>query len=320
MGGDLGPGPLIKAAKKFSKDNKDVYLYIVGNKEIVSKHLDIENLDFNGEFVSASTHLDSNDSHLAFFRKKDNSMQVAVNLVKAKTVDAVISAGNSGAYVGGATLVLKTMKNVIRPVFMPIIPTITNQPFCLLDGGAFLEVNSEILRQWSVLGSVFSTLVLNKPSPKVGLLNIGTEPGKGTKKYIEYHDYLINKVENFVGNVEARTVLDGEIDVILCDGFTGNILLKAVEGTAKSISSILKRSLLKSPLGITAALLSFNIFRKIRKKLDYREVGGALVLGLNGVVVKAHGSTDSTAMINALKLAHKTVKFETLKKIQTALQ
>ena len=319
MGGDLGPGPLIKAAKKFSKNNKDVYLYIVGSKEKVSEYQDLKNLEFNGEFISASEYLDSNDSHLAFFRKKNNSMQVAVNLVKNKTADAVISAGNSGAYVGCATLTLKTMRNVIRPVFMPIIPTITNQPFCLLDGGAFLEVNSEVLRQWSVLGSVFSKLVLNKPSPKIGLLNIGTEPGKGTKKYIEYHDYLKSKIENFVGNVEARTVLGGEIDVVLCDGFTGNILLKAIEGTAKSISKVLKESLLKSPLGITAALLSFNIFRKIRKKLDYREVGGALVLGLNGVVVKAHGSTDCKAMVNALKLAHKTVKFKTLEKIKNAL-
>ena len=244
----------------------------------------------------------------AFKEKKDSSLTVGLNMVKHGEGDAFVSAGSTGALLAGATLLVKRIKGIRRAAMAPVVPT-GGGGAVLVDCGATAEGTPEFLLQFAFMGSYYAERVLGRPEPKVGLLNIGTEPSKGTDLQREAYA-LLNKAGeegriNFVGNVEAREAMEGtaEVDVLVADGYSGNIFLKAVEGAALFMSREMKKMFLKSLKTKIAALLMKDGLRDFKKLLDSNEVGGTALVGISKPVIKAHGSSNGTAMKNAIRQA-----------------
>ena len=244
----------------------------------------------------------------AFKEKKGSSLTVGLNMVKHGEGDAFVSAGSTGALLAGATLLVKRIKGIRRAAMAPVVPT-GGGGAVLVDCGATAEGTPEFLLQFAFMGSYYAERVLGRPEPKVGLLNIGTEPSKGTDLQREAYA-LLNKAGeegriNFVGNVEAREAMEGtaEVDVLVADGYSGNIFLKAVEGAALFMSREMKKMFLKSLKTKIAALLMKDGLRDFKKLLDSNEVGGTALVGISKPVIKAHGSSNGTAMKNAIRQA-----------------
>ncbi|RLC52518.1 MAG: phosphate acyltransferase PlsX, partial [Candidatus Cloacimonadota bacterium] len=238
-------------------------------------------------------------------KKKDSSLVKAVYLQKEGKVDGVVSAGNTGAVMTASLFGYGRIKNILRPAIATAFPTQTH-PEIILDVGANTECSAEILLQFAKLGSLYSRFIFGKENPKVALLNIGEESSKGTEIYKNAHKLMKNfKDINFVGNIEGKDLLKGIVDVVVCDGFVGNVMLKTVEGAAYSIFSIMKEQIKKDWIAKLGALLSFPVYAYLKKKLDHTEYGGALLIGLNGISVVSHGRSDAKAIKNAVKVAAK---------------
>lgn len=305
MGGDNAPCEIVKGAviahKTFGYD-----MILVGREDEVKACLKEEGaLDLAGITVKhASDVIDMNDEPAAAIRrKKDSSMVVALNLLKAGEGDAVVSAGSTGALLTGATLLVRRIKGIRRACLAPTVPN-ANQGFVLIDAGANAECTSEQLLQFGYMGSLYAEKVLGVARPRVALLNNGAEEHKGTPMHQETHK-LLSQAEglNFVGNVEGSGVLFGDVDVVVSDGFSGNILLKSIEGTAKFILKMLKEVLYASLKNKLAALVIKNDLNGLKSKLDPNEVGGTALLGISKPVIKAHGSSTAPAIVNAVKQA-----------------
>jgi len=242
---------------------------------------------------------------LAVRKKKNSSMNVALQLVKEKKAIACVSAGNTGALMSASLLKLGRIKGVLRPAITTIFPNKTGN-MVVLDVGANSDCKAEYLEQFAVMGSIYSENVLGKTNPKVALLNIGEEEGKGNELMAKSYGILkSNSKINFVGNIEPNEMFNGEVDVIVTDGFTGNIVLKTGEGIVQFIFDTLKSSINESLLNKIAALMLKPVFKKMKKDIDASEYGGALFLGLEGMSLKAHGGSDSKAIKNGIKAAHK---------------
>lgn len=321
MGGDKAPFETVKGAVKALEESESLHLILVGKKEIVEEELSKYKVDRDRiEIVDAREKIEMTDDPVTAVKgKKDSSMNRTLELVKEGIADASVSAGNTGALITASQLKLKRIKGVLRPAIATMFPNKTGK-MLMLDVGATADCKPEFLNQYAMMGSKYLEVLLGKKNPTVGLLNIGTEEGKGNE--ITREAYLLlkeNKTINFMGNVESTEVMNGNIDVVVTDGFTGNMVLKTSEGVAKFIVSSLKEEIGKSFIYKLGALLIKPAIKHIAKKMDSSEYGGAIFLGLNGISIKAHGNSDSTGIKNAIKVANKFAEMNFIEELKNVI-
>ena len=309
MGGDNAPLAPVQGALQAVKEY-GVEVVLVGRGEEILKALRSEGVDGLPKGLSI-THADQvvemcDNPATAFKEKKDSSLTVGLNMVKNGEGDAFVSAGSTGALLAGAALLVKRIKGIRRAAMAPVVPT-GGGGAVLVDCGATAEGTPEFLLQFAFMGSYYAERVLGRPEPKVGLLNIGGEPSKGTDLQREAYALLKQAGEegriNFVGNVEAREAVEGAVDVIVADGYSGNIFLKTMEGTGLFLAREIKKMFMRSLRSKLAALLVKDGIRDFKKLLDSNEVGGTALVGIARPVIKAHGSSNGTAMKNAIRQA-----------------
>ena len=328
MGGDFAPEAPVMGAVQAAKDfGAQITLVGKGNEilEVLRKH-NIENLPEGLEVANADEVVDMHDDPANVIRKKKNSsMVLGLKMVAEGEGDAFVSAGSTGALLSGATLIVKRVKGIRRAAMGPVMPNKAGGKTVILDCGANAECTPEFLLQFGLVGSLYAKKYLGVKNPKVGLLNIGTEDTKGTPLQKEAYALLTEAANqgilHFVGNVEARDVPLGAVDVVVCDGFAGNVLLKTIEGTAMFMGSLMKHRIFKR-----------NIFSKIgylfckpgvdevMKMLDYREIGGTEFLGIKKHVIKAHGSSDALAFRNAIAQAMDAAKSDISEELEQGLK
>ncbi len=310
MGGDNAPHEIIKGC--IDAANKNVKIILVGKKNLIeSQKFNFTNI----EILNATEVINTEDSPIwALKNKKDSSIVKGLNLVKEKIADGFVSAGNTGAILSCATILLKRIPKINRPALATPLPNI-NGISLLLDSGANVECKPIYLEQFAKMGSVYMENVMGIKNPRVGLVNVGVEDTKGNTLTKEAYEILKGSNLNFIGNVEARDIPAGIADVIVCDGFTGNVILKNTEGVAQNIFKMLKTELKKNFSRKLGAILAKPAFMNMKKKFDYAEIGGAPFLGLTSIVVKAHGSSNAKAIKNAISQCVNFIKADVTKKI-----
>lgn len=313
MGGDNAPQAPVMGAVEANREY-GVGVILVGRGETILKVLEdngIKELPAGVEIAHASEVVEMCDNPATAFReKKDSSLTVGLNLLKSGEGDAFVSAGSTGALLSGATLVVKRIRGIRRAALAPVVPT-GNGGAVLIDCGANAECPPEYLLQFAYMGSYYAEHVLGRPEPRVGLLNIGVEPSKGTSLQTAVYPMLVEAGKagriNFVGNVEAREAVEGAVDVIVCDGYSGNIFLKTMEGTGLFLVRELKGVFTKNLLTKLAAVLVSGGLKQMKKLLSSSEVGGTALVGISKPVIKAHGSSDAYAIKNAVRQAKQYV-------------
>jgi len=305
MGGDFGPEVVLPAAFNVVKKHKNVRIILVGDETVLRACAKEKNYSMNAsiEIQHASQIVEMHDEPgQAIRKKKDSSMRVAINMVHEGRAQAVVSAGNTGALMAIAKFVLKTLPGVSRPAISTTLPSMTGHTH-MLDLGANVDCTSDNLFQFAVMGSVLAEAVDNTQNPKVGLLNIGSEATKGNAQVKAAHEHLVNAPINYIGYVEGDDIYNGSVDVVVCDGFVGNVSLKTSEGVAKMISHFMKEEFKKSLYNKLAALIAMPVLKAFRKRIDPRSYNGASLLGLRGIVIKSHGGADVFAYTNAIEIA-----------------
>ena len=325
MGGDHAPDAIVQGAIDAAKEFA-VQIVLVGRGETVLNSLRAlghDTLPEGIEIANADDVVDMHDDPATVVRKrKDSSMVVGLRMLADGQGDAMISAGSTGALLSAATLVVKRVKGIRRAAFCPEIPT--DKKTLLIDCGANAECTPEFLVQFAFLGAAYARKVQGKANPKVGLLNIGSEDSKGTSLQKEVYGILQKAADqgliNFVGNVESREVMMDAVDVVVADGFSGNILLKSIEGTASYMAGMMKAMFKKNLLTKIGALLCKDGIAAFKKRMDYREVGGTMLLGITKPVVKAHGSSDARAIRSAVKQAMEAVQGDLTPELQACMQ
>ena len=314
MGGDHAPDAIVAGTVRAAKE-LDAELVLVGRGAEVLQALEkqgITNLPKGLEVANAEDVVDMHDDPATVVRKRrDSSMVVGLRMLAEEKGDAFISAGSTGALLAASTLIVKRIPGIRRAAMAPILPTASG-PCVLIDCGANAECTPEFLQQFACMGSYFAKAALGIPEPRVGLLNIGSEDSKGTELQREAYGLLqaLNDTGTirFIGNVEARDVPLGGADVVVADGFSGNILLKTMEGTARFMSDQLKKIFLRNALTKVSALFCKSGISDLKRMMDYREVGGTPFLGITKPILKAHGSSDALAIYNAIRQAVRTVE------------
>ncbi|MCM3625989.1 phosphate acyltransferase PlsX [Paenibacillus glycanilyticus] len=303
MGGDHAPGLIVQGVLEAAAEWPDIELVLVGDTAAIEPLL-------KGQKPANMTlcHTDEvigpdEEPVKAVRRKKGSSMVVAGQLVREKRADAMISAGNTGALMTTGLLVVGRLDGIERPALAPMLPTMDDVGVLALDLGANMDAKPEHLLQYAIMGSIYRAKVHGFDNPRVGLLNVGTEERKGNELTKAAYDLLEQAPINFIGNVEARDLLSRSCDILICDGFAGNIMLKAMEGTAGSLMTFLKDAFGETLLTKLAAAVMMPKLRALKKKMDYKEHGSAPLLGLNGLVMKCHGSSDALAVKNAIRQA-----------------
>lgn len=313
--------PVLGAYEAVEKFN-DIEILLYGQADEIKKYMKEPHERIKIVHCEEVIPMDIKDPAMAIRKYKDSSMVRACKDAKAGEIDAVVSAGATGALIAAGTLVVKRLKEVERPALAPVMPTIKANKYTILcDAGATSEAKPQYLYQNAKIASIYAKEVLHIQNPSVALLNIGTEEGKGTDLQKEAFKLIqADSSINFVGNMEGKTMISGEVDIIVADGYSGNIALKAVEGTSKSVFSLLKEELMSSTRGKVGALILKPIFSRIKKRMDASEVGGAMLLGVTAPVIKAHGSSDSLAIMNAIRQAREAVSQDVVNKISQALR
>ena len=309
MGGDGGPEIIMPSVKDFLSENREVKIDVYGDEKILSKYLNLfdSGISRNLKIIHTDEKVLSEDSPSHALRhKKNSSMSMAIKSVKDKNAQACVSAGNTGALMAISRFILGTLDGIDRPAIESMLPSLNGHTH-VLDLGANIDSKAEHLYQFAVMGSALSSVLDEKENPSVGLLNVGEETIKGNTQVKEAHDLLLTSKLNYVGFVEGDDIFCGNIDVIVCDGFVGNIALKTSEGTAKFISSKLKDEFKKNIFTKIAGILSMKVLNSFKKVADPRKYNGASLLGLKGIIVKSHGGADSFAFNNSLKIALKEV-------------
>lgn len=302
LNNDGGELEAIKAAKKFAIENPNYYLILVGNEKNITSFIDINKVK-NIEIFQSDSITHKVDNFRELLRQK-SSMLDSFDLMERKNADGLLSSGDSGAFISIATLKIKRLNGVSRPAFMPIIPSILNSNFFLLDVGANLEIKPNYLFEWAIIANIFySTLYGNKVN-NFGILNIGTEDYKGLPILKEANELIKNQAReigfNYKGFVEPSDLIEGKVNVALSDGYAGNIFLKTLESSFMNFGKLFKNILLLNLKNKIAGLLIKKDLIKLKKKFDYRNTGGAFIVGLEKVIVKAHGRSDEIAFYNAL--------------------
>ena len=315
MGGDNAPVEIIKGAVDAVKEY-GIEVTLIGDEQIIENVFTNRKLSHEGiSIINATEIISMNEEPVAAVRKKKDSPMVKGALLVKGTHDSVfVSAGSTGALLSSALLYTGRIKGVQRPALCTVVNV--NKPIAILDNGANADCKAEYFVQFAQMGCAYFTAVTGIESPKVGLLNIGTEDIKGNALYKEAHNLLKECPNiNFIGNVEGNNVLDSEADVIVCDGFTGNVMLKTIEGTFKTTLGVIKDVFKKDFFTKLSALMVKNALSEKKAMLDPKAYGGVPLLGVNGTVIKAHGNSDAYAIKNALKQANTLLKNDVLSKI-----
>ncbi len=316
MGGDNAPKSTVEGAVLAAKRFDDIEIVLVGQVNQMEKY---KTPDFpaNITMVNASEVILTEEEPVkAVRRRKDSSLIVAAKMVKEKVADAVITAGSTGAFMAAGLLVVGRLKGIERPALAPVLPTTGENGVLVLDVGANMDPTPENLVQYALMGKVYAEQVLGIDNPRIGLLNVGTEDAKGNELTKKTFPLLKELSIHFIGNVEARDIPSGVCDVLITDGFSGNIVLKLTEGLASSIFKMFKNELTKTLITKMAALILKPGLSNLKKTMDYSEVGGAPLLGVDGAFIKAHGSSDSKAIMNAVKQARIFLKNKVMEKIK----
>ncbi len=306
MGGDNAPGAIVEGCRMAVAEMPDVRILLSGMPEAVEPLL-------NGapriELIPATEMIDPHEAPLLAVRKKhDSSMVKCALAVKEGRAQAMVSAGSTGAILACGILRIGRIQGIDRPALAPVLPG-TQKPFLLIDCGANVDCQPEYLRQFGLMGSVYMQKVLGVTEPDVRLANIGEEPEKGSRLYKEAHELMrAQGAYRFGGNIEAREIPTGTADVVVADGFDGNLILKYTEGMAIALTSMLKSEMLSSARTKLGAMLVKPALRAFKKRLDYEQYGGAPLLGISGAVVKAHGSSNAVAVMNAVRQARRMVE------------
>lgn len=316
MGADNSPRAQVEGAI-MAAGAIDAQLILVGDEGRIRGLLDANG--YYGDKITV-VHADEvitndEDPALAVRRKKNASITVAAKLLKDGEGDALVSMGSTGAVLAAALLIVGRIKGVIRPAMAPVIPT-EKGPSVLIDCGANADCRAAMLCQFGIMGSIYSENILGKKSPAVGLVNIGAEAHKGNKLAKETYPLLSKSPVNFAGNCEARDILNGKFDVIVTDGFTGNVILKLVEGAASTLFGSIKSALMQNLKSKIGAVMIKSSLMGIKKRFDYSEHGGALFLGVKKPVIKGHGSSDAKAVFSAVRQAYNCVEADIIGKIE----
>jgi len=317
MGGDHGPGVTVPACLDFLAADPEARLLLVGRADAVAAELKRHGAASHPsvELVEATQVVAMDeDVRSAIRTKKNSSMRIAIDLVKDGRAQACVSAGNTGALMGTAKFVLKTIEGIDRPAICAVLPTRNGQVYAL-DLGANADCTPEHLVQFAIMGSTLVKAVEGKANPTVGLLNIGSEEIKGNEVVKKASELLRCAPLNFYGNVEGDDIYKGTTDVVVCDGFAGNVALKTSEGLAKMLGDFLKEEYTRGLLSRLAAIVSYPVIRRFRRRVDHRRYNGAALLGLRGIVVKSHGSADRLAFSTALARAHNEASHGLLERI-----
>ncbi len=316
MGGDNAPAAVIKGAID-SLEQKNTRILLVGDEKVIKDELLKYEYDkARIEIIHASEVISNDESPTTAIRqKKDSSIVVGLNLLKSEKAGAFVSAGCTGALLAGATVIVGRIKGIERPALATLLPHSDGFSF-LIDAGANVDAKPNYLLQFAKMGSVYMEHVMGVLNPKVSLVNIGAEKEKGNSLTKEAYELLEQSDLNFIGNIEPRDIPVGKADVLVCDAFVGNVILKYAEGMAKALLSMIKKELMSSFITKVGALLSKKAFKNLKKSFDYAEVGGAPFLGLKALVVKAHGSSNSTAIKNAIKQCSIFIEKDIVTKIQ----
>ena len=304
MGGDNSPRIVVEGSIQALKEFEDLQIIITGKQNEINKELSKYEYDKNKITVVNSTEvIDTNDHPvMAIRRKKDSSLVKALNLVKNNEADAIISAGSTGAFMAGSLFIVGRINGIDRPALAPIMPG-KNGKFMVVDCGANVDCKPNNLVQFAHMGKIYFENVLGVKNPSIGLVNIGVEEEKGNELTKATYKLLKNEAINFVGNIEPRDVPSGNTDIVVCDGFVGNTILKMYEGVSSSIFDVLKSEIMSSTRTKIGGLLLKPIFKEFKTKFDYKEYGGAAFIGVKGICIKAHGSSDGKALKNAIKQA-----------------
>ena len=316
MGGDFGAEPIISGVIEALKE-AEFKAVLVGDSNAIKPLIPQPYLK-NIEFIEATEVISMADGATDALKRKDSTIYKAVELLKDKNVDAVVSAGHSGATMSLATLRVGRLKNVSRPAIATLMPNSKETATLVLDVGANVDCRSEHLFQFAIMGEAYAKEILKIKSPKLGLLSNGEESSKGNEVTKEAFE-MISKLDSFVGNAEGNQVFDGSVDVVICDGFVGNILLKTSEGVADAITKIIKKHVKKSPVAIAGSLLMKKVFKTLKQQVDYDEYGGAPLLGVNGCVIISHGKSTPKAIKNAIFQALKFANSDINKVIEDEL-
>lgn len=320
MGGDNAPDEILKGAISESH-NLPVKLILIGREEIIRASASNNSLSLNNiEIINSTSDVAMDESPSDVIRhKKDSSIYIGTETASKIPNSAILSAGNTGAFLACSLFNIKKIKGILRPALAGVIP-LAEKKIVLIDMGANIEVKPIFLKQFGIMGKVYSENILNVKNPKVALLNVGKEEKKGDATLVESFSLLKESELNFIGNIEGREVFEGVADVVVCSGFTGNVLLKSTEGIASLFFSEIKNILVSNFLTKMLSLGLKNKLRVMKKKFDYEETGGALLLGIDGICVKAHGSSKAKAISNALKVSYNSIKFNIVGKIREEIK
>lgn len=319
FGGDNAPLEIIKGSVD-AKNEYNAQIILVGNEAVIKKTADENNIDLSGvEIADAPDVISMEDTPSDIMKEKSNSsMAVGLKMLANGEGDAFVSAGNSGAICVGATLIVKRIKGIKRPGFAPVMPGM-NGCFMLCDSGANVEARPEMLLQYGVMGSIYMEKVMGVKNPRVGLANVGTEEHKGDELHQAAYKLLKESNLNFIGNVEGRDIPMTACDVLVCDGFSGNLILKTYEGVAIALMSKIKGIFKKNLKNKLAASVVYGDLKEMAKELDYNEYGGAPIIGCSKPVFKAHGSSTAKTFKSAIRLLMQYVQGNVIDEISSSL-
>ena len=315
MGGDHAPQAIVAGAVQAARDSS-IPIILVGQHDALAAELRAH--DTAGLPLSihhAPDVITMHDHATAVRQRPESSIRVACDLVKDGKGQALVSAGHSGATMAAALMSFGRIAGISRPALIALIPARATHPTLLIDMGANADCKPRQIQQFGLMGSIYAEQVYGVQDPKVGLLSIGEEPSKGNELSLAAYALLEEAPLNFVGNIEGRHILSESVDVVACDGFSGNVALKTLEGAAEFIGTLLKQELRSGPRNILGALLARPAFNRVRARMDYEEYGGAPLVGLNNAVIIAHGRSSAKAIANALRLAQQTVTMDVSGKI-----
>jgi len=320
MGGDFGPAPIMEGLIAALKQNNNFTAVAVGKKDVLLPLIP-RSLDDRIEILDTHDVISMHDSATDALKRKDSTIYKAIELVKDGVADAVVSAGHSGASMSLATLRIGRIKGVSRPAIATLMPTSENQNTLVLDVGANVDCDAKNLFEFAIMGQVYAQYVLELDDPIMGLLSNGEEESKGNEATKEAYELITKaKLPNFAGNVEGSDIFKGTVDVVVCDGFIGNILLKTAEGVADTIGKILKKNLKRSLISIAGAVLMRKVFKNLKVRVDYAEYGGAPLLGVKSPVIIAHGKSNHKAIKNAIFQAIRAANSNMNQNIEERLQ
>ncbi|NLC06525.1 MAG: phosphate acyltransferase PlsX [Syntrophomonadaceae bacterium] len=327
MGGDFAPRELVAGAVE-AINNLDLRILLVGQEErlqeeisrlVEQKRIERSLLEEKLEIIPAGQVIGMDEEPvMALRKKKDASIVVATRLVKDGLAEAVVSAGSTGAQMAAALLILGRMPGVERPAIVTVLPG-KNGPKLLLDAGANVDCRPKHLEQFSLMGSIYASAVLGLKNPGVGLLNIGEEEGKGNELTKQTYQLLKEAPVRFIGNIEGRELLTGEADIIVCDGFVGNVVLKLTEGLARTLFEMIKEELSRNARARAGAALILPGLKNLKQRLDYAEYGGAPLLGVKGISIICHGSSQARAIYNAIRVAKESIENRLVDKLSSVL-